>query len=86
MPYVLALSLVPAVLASLLYWENLNQQHEIAQGKRDLAVALAYIKRTNEQTNSQIRAVFDEGLTRPITDTAMTVIQQPLTKKREYQL
>ena len=82
-----ALLLVP--LAALVYLQNerlQQQEQEVAQARQDLILALKYIEKVNQSAGLQITAAIDSGITRPVTDETLKVIQQPLKITREYEL
>lgn len=85
--WVFALAAIPVALVLVLQQQQLSQQQrEIAQGKRDLALVLAYIEKTNQITNRQVMTVIERGLNQPIKDQATQALKQPLEKTREYEL
>ena len=84
--WAIALSLVPVLLASFLYWDNSNKAREIAQGRRDLAVALVYLEKINREANAQLMAAIEDGLARPVTNQTTQALQRPLEIQREYEL
>jgi hypothetical protein len=77
---------VPVLPASLLYWDNSNNAGEIAQGRRDLAVALRYLEKVNREANAQVMAAIENGLARPVTNQTVQALQRPLEIKQEYEL
>lgn len=81
-----ALAVMPLVLASYLYWDNIHQAREIAQGRQDLAVALAYLDKANQKASVQIMATIDGGLNRPVTNNTIQTLQQSLDITLEYEL
>jgi hypothetical protein len=82
-----AASALPLLMAFYLYWGSTAQDdREIAQGRRDLAVALTYIARANQQVSSHISSTVYGGMAKPITDNTRQILQQPLNFVREIQL
>ena len=84
--WAIALSLVPVLPASLLYWDNSSKAREIAQGRRDLAVALRYLEKVNREANAQVMVAIENGLARPVTNQTVQALQRPLEIKQEYEL
>lgn len=86
-----AVLLVPMALALYLQSQRLSeQQREIAQGRADLALALAYVERANHQARRQLVTTLDRSASRPVADNTIEALQKPLrvpvTTTREYQL
>ncbi len=85
--WVFALAAIPVALVLVLQQQQLSQQQRaIAQGKRDLALVLAYIEKTNQITNRQVMTVIDRGMNQPVKDQTTQLLQQPLDTSREYEL
>ena len=84
--WAMALSVLPVVLASYLYWENSQQAQLIAQGRQDLEVALTYLDEANRKASTHVLHTIESGLTRPLTNTTIQAVQQSLDINKEYEL
>lgn len=82
-----AVAAMPLLLALGLHWQDeRQQQREIAQGQRDLVLALSYLQRAGEQLNPRISAALHTGITRPVADNALQALQQTSEYTKEYEL
>jgi hypothetical protein len=59
---------------------------EIAQGRRDLALALSYLSQATERTNSEIRHQISGAVIDPVTRTTMETLKQQFHIEQEYYL
>jgi anti-sigma factor RsiW len=63
-----------------------EQERQLAQARDELALALVYLHRANQRAGVEVQAALQAGLTRPVTEQTVYVIQQPLATTSEYQL
>jgi hypothetical protein len=72
----------------LLFWpgESVNREVEIAQGKQELAIALAYLDRANRRAGAEISATINRGFSAPVTRNTVHTLQNQLKINREYEL
>ncbi len=82
-----AAAAVPLVAALSLHWHGQWQQHQdIAQGRRDLALALTYLQQARERVNPRLEAALRGSVTGPVADHTLEVLEQSMDFKREYEL
>ncbi|AQA18059.1 hypothetical protein BST95_07195 [Halioglobus japonicus] len=78
---------VPLAVALMAQQQQIQrQEQQLAQAQQDLAIALTYLQKANEQVASQMAASIGSGVARPVTDTTIQVIEKPLDTTREYEL
>jgi hypothetical protein len=81
-----ALAAIP--LMAVLVYQSVDGQNtaEVAQGKRDLALALSYFNKTSRRATARIESAIDNGLAVPVTDNTVRTLQNRLEFNREYKL
>ena len=85
--WIAAFALLPLTVLVVLQQQRLAQQEQqIAQGKRDLALALTYVQKANRLARGQVIDAISGSMTRPVADNTIHALQQPLEITREYEL
>lgn len=59
---------------------------EIAQGRRDLALALSYLGRATDKTSAQIQRHLDRAAVDPVTHSTMDILRRQFRIEQEYYL
>ena len=61
-------------------------EREIAQGRRDLALALSYLGRATEKTGAQIQRHLDSAVVDPVTRSTLDTLKEQFRIEQEYYL
>lgn len=82
-----AMAAVP-LLVAFLFWDAAEspQSAEVAQGKQDLALALAYFDKVNRRATIEITATLEDGFRVPVTKNTVRTLRGQLELNREYEL
>jgi hypothetical protein len=82
-----AVAAVPALILVLLWPQGVeNTPAEVAQGKRDLAVALYYFDKSRRRAVGEIETRIDQELGAPVVRQTARALADQLEIKREYEL
>lgn len=85
--WIAAFALLPLTVLVVLQQQRLAQQEQqIAQGKRDLVLVLTYVQKANRLASGQVVDAINGGMSKPVAETTIHALQQPLEITREYEL
>ena len=66
--------------------QHLQQETELAQAKKELALVLAYLEKVNRNTNHQIQHTVNEVTAKPVARITTRTLQEQLRPKQETEL
>lgn len=77
--WAIAAGLLALLFATTLYLPGNSQTElEVAQGRQDLALALAYLDNANRSTNSRVRSTLNDHMLMPVTEHTSRALQRQL--------